>query len=156
MNGINQYIDGAGKGGAPVFRKRKPILVLRQAENLLYTSGHGPEDQITGQPIYRGRVGEDLTLEQGYAAARECGIILIGAMREYLGSLDRVKSIIKVTALVNGGNDFYQVDRVMDGFSDLMAEVFEERGVHARTVMGTHNMPNNNIPVEVELIAEIF
>jgi enamine deaminase RidA (YjgF/YER057c/UK114 family) len=156
MNGINQYINASGKEDAPAFRKRKPILVLRHAGNLLYTSGHGPEDQISGQPLYRGRVGEDLTLEEGYAAARECGIILIGALREYLGSLDRVKSIVKVTALVNGGNDFYQIDKVMDGFSDLMAEVFEERGTHARTVMGTHNMPNNNIPVEVELIAEIF
>ncbi|QQO11238.1 RidA family protein [Breznakiella homolactica] len=152
----NQYTLPDGREAVFGYRKRKPVVVLRQIGNILYTSGHGPEDQITGKPVFRGRIGEDLTPEEGYAAARECGAILINAMREYLGTLDRVKSIVKATALVNAGNDFYEIDKVMDGFSDLMADVFEERGYHARTVMGTHNLPNTNIPVEVELIAEIF
>ena len=95
-------------------------------------------------------------MEEGYQAARECGIILIGALRDYLGDLDRVKSIVKAAALVNTAEGFWQVDEVVDGFSDLMTEVFQERGYHARTVMGTHNMPNHNIPVEIELIAELY
>lgn len=136
--------------------KKKAITAIRQEGNLLYSSGHGPENQLTGVPIFKGRVGEELTLEEGYQAARECGIILIGALRDYLGNLDRVKSIVKATALVNTAEGFWQIDEVMDGFSDLMTEVFQERGYHARTVMGTHNMPNHNIPVEIELIAELY
>lgn len=135
--------------------KRK-IAAIRQEGNLLYSSGHGPENQLTGVPIYKGRVGQDLTLEEGYLAARECGIILLGAMRDYLGSLDKIKSIVKATALVNTADGFYQIDEVVDGFSDLMTEVFQERGCHVRTVMGSHNMPNHNIPVEIELIAELY
>lgn len=143
---------------APVvpYRKRKPIVPVTQVGRILYSSGHGPEDQITGTPIYAGRIGADLTLEEGRAAARECGIILIGALKDYLGSLDRVKSIVKATALVNVDGEFCDLDGVMDGFSDLMVEVFAERGCHTRTVMGTHNMPNHNIPVEIELIAELY
>ena len=148
----------AAAGTAPIvhYRKRKPIVPVIQVGNILYSSGHGPEDQISGTPIYAGRIGAELTPEEGYAAARECGIILIGALKDYLGSLDRVKSIVKATALVNVDGDFCDLNGVMDGFSDLMVEVFAERGYHTRTVMGTHNMPNHNIPVEIELIAEIL
>ena len=140
---------------AAAFKPRKPIVVLRQIGNLVYTSGHGPEDQITGKPIYAGRIGRDLTPEEGHAAARECGVILLGALRDHFGSLDRVKSLVKDTALINVDGDFCDLDYVTDGFSDLMADVLDERGKHVRTVMGTHNMPNGNIPVEIELIAEI-
>lgn len=156
MNNINHFPAENGREAAAAYRKRKPVFVLRQIGNLLYTSGHGPEDQLTGKPVFAGRIGKDLTPEQGYAAARECGIILLGALRDYLGSLDRVKSIVKATALVNVDGDFCDIDGVMDGFSDLMVDVLEERGYHARTVMGTHNMPNGNIPVEIEMIAEIY
>lgn len=155
MNNINHFPAEDGKKPVVHYKKRKPIFVLRQVGNLLYTSGHGPENQLTGKPIYEGRIGRDLTPEEGYAAARECGIILLGALRDYLGSLDRVKTIVKATALVNVDGDFCDLDGVMDGFSDLMVDVLEERGYHARTVMGTHNMPNGNIPVEIELIVEI-
>ncbi|MDO4306575.1 MAG: RidA family protein [Eubacteriales bacterium] len=155
MENINHFPAIDGVEPTIHYAKRKPIVVLKQVGNLLYTSGHGPEDQITGKPIYAGRIGSDLTPEEGYAAARECGIILIGALKDYLGSLDRVKNIVKATALVNVDGDFCDINGVMDGFSDLMVEVFAERGYHARTVMGTHNMPNGNIPVEIEMIVEI-
>lgn len=137
------------------YPQRKPIVVVQPAGNLLYTSGHGPENQISGQAIYAGRIGADLTAEEGYAAARQCGCILINALREYLGTLDRVKGLVKATALINTAEGFHELDGIMDGFSDLMAEVFEERGYHVRTVMGTHNLPNGNIPIEIELVAEI-
>lgn len=152
MDTLNRYPGAC----APAYAKRKPIVAVRQDGRLLYTSGHGPEDQLTGKPLYAGRINRDLTPEEGYAAARECGIILLGALRDHLGSLDRIKSIVKATALINVDGDFTDLDGVMDGFSDLMVEVLDERGRHARTVMGTHNMPNHNIPVEIELIAEIF
>ena len=101
MQRINQYNDASGKNYCFVFRKRKPIVAVRQVGCILYTSGHGPEDQITGKPLFKGRIGSELDLRQGYAAARECGIILINAMREHLGTLDRVKGLVKATALIN-------------------------------------------------------
>lgn len=139
----------------PVYKKKKGIVLFRQVDNLLYISGHGPEDQITGKPIYEGRVGKEYSLEEGYAAARECGIIMLGAIRDILGNLDRVLRIVKVYTQVNADNGFSDIDKVTDGFSDVMAEVFEERGIHARTVVGVQNMPNNNIPVEVEIIVQV-
>lgn len=141
---------------APVFAPRKPIVAVRPFGKLLYTSGHGPEDQRTGKPLYAGRIGRELTQEQGYLAARECGVILLGALRDYLGSLDRIKGIVKATALINVEGSGCDLDAVMDGFSDLMAQVLDERGYHTRTVMGTHNLPNGNIPIEIEMIAEIY
>jgi enamine deaminase RidA (YjgF/YER057c/UK114 family) len=137
------------------YKKKRGIIMLRQTDDLVFISGHGPEDQITGEPLYKGRIGKDLTPEEGYKAARECAIIILGALKEYLGNLDRVERFVKAFALVNCAEGFSDLDKVMDGFSDTIAEVLEERGYHARTVMGTHNLPNNNIPVEIEVIVQV-
>lgn len=154
MDRINKVMED-GIEIEPVYKKKRGIVLLRQAEDILYVSGHGPEDQITGEALYRGRIGEELTLEEGYAAARECAIILLGALKDALGSLDRVERIVKAFGLVNCGEGFTDVDKVFDGFSDTMADVLEERGYHARTVMGTRNLPNGNIPVEIEIIVAV-
>lgn len=156
MDSLNHILDENGVPAVLHYKKRKPVVVLKQIGNLLYTSGHGPEDQVTGKPLFAGRIGADLTTEQGYAAARECALILLGGMQDYLGNLERIKTLVKATALVNVAENFHDLDSVMNGFSDLMAEVLEERGYHTRTIMGTHNLPNGNIPIEIELIAEIF
>ena len=153
MDTINKVIID-GRETEPVYKKKRGIVLFRQVDDLIYVSGHGPEDAITGEPIYKGRIGKDLTPEEGYAAARECAIIILGALKDTLGTLDKVKRFVRVFALVNCAEDFCDVDGVMDGFSDTIANALEERGYHARTVMGTHNMPNNNIPVEVEVIVE--
>lgn len=139
----------------PVYAKKRGIILLRRVDDILYISGHGPEDEITGEPIYAGRVGEERTLEEGYAAARECAIIILGAIKDTIGNLDKVKRLVKATALVNCGEGFHEIDKVMDGFSDTMMDVLEERGYHARTVMGTRNLPNNNITVEIEVIVQV-
>ncbi len=154
MDSINKIvIDGVET--EPRYQKKRGIILLRQADDMIYVSGHGPEDQITGVPLYKGRIGKDLTLEEGYAAARECAIIILGALKDTLGSLDHVR-IIKAFGLVNCAEGFCDVDKVFDGFSDTIADVLEERGYHARTVMGTHNLPNGNIPVEIEVIAQVL
>lgn len=154
MDSINRILKD-GVETEPVYKKKRGIVLMRQVDDMLYVSGHGPEDQITGRPLYRGRVGEELTLEEGYAAARECAIIILGALKDTLGSLDRVERIVKAFGLVNCGEGFTDVDKVFDGFSDTIADVLEERGYHARTVMGTRNLPNGNIPVEIEVIAAL-
>lgn len=154
MDSINRILKN-GIEVEPVYKKKRGIVLLRQVDDMLYISGHGPEDQITGKALYRGRIGEDLTLEEGYAAARECAIIILGAIKDTLGSLDRVERIVKAFGLVNCGEGFTDVDQVLDGFSDTIADVLEERGYHARTAMGTRNLPNGNIPVEIEVIVAV-
>jgi len=134
--------------------KGKCIIAIQRHGNLLYTSGHGPESEIDGTPLWTGKLGKDLTVDEGYQAARECGIILLGHLKHYLGDLERVDAIVKVLGLVASADDFYQQPQVMNGFSELMVEVFGERGRHARSAMGTNVLPKN-IPVEVEMIVRI-
>lgn len=128
-------------------------LPLRQVGNLIFMSGHGCE-LPEGGLIYEGKLGADLTLEQGYAAARHVGINLLAALKFYLGDLDRVEKIVKVLGFVASAPDFYQQPAVMHGFSDLMVQVFGERGKHARSAIGTNVLPNNQ-PVEIEMIVQI-
>lgn len=154
MDTINKIV-WEGKEIEPSYKKKRGIILFRQVDDLLFISGHGPEDQITDEPLYKGRIGKDLTPEEGYAAARECGIIILGALKDILGSLDRVECVVKAFGLVNCAEGFNDIEQIMDGFSDVMTEVLEERGYHARTAMGTHNLPNHNIPVEVETIVKI-
>ncbi|NCB71055.1 MAG: RidA family protein [Clostridia bacterium] len=154
MMGINKIIN-EGVEIEPKYTPKKGIVVYRQVGNTLWISGHGPEDYNTNAPLYAGRIGGNLTFEEGYAAARECALIILAKMKELLGSLDRIVQVVKVFALVNCEDGFSDVEGVMNGFSDTISSILEERGVHARTVMGTHNMPNHNIPVEVEAIFEI-
>lgn len=154
MDTINKIIVD-GKEVEPAYKAKRGIILLRKEDDHIYISGHGPEDQLTGKTIYAGRIGADLTPEEGYKAARECAIIILGALKDTLGSLDKIEQFIDVFGMVNCGNGFTEIDKVMDGFSDTLTEVLEERGYHARTVMGTHNLPNNNIPVEVKAIIKV-
>lgn len=154
MDAINRVMVN-GVETEPSYKKKRGIILLRREGPYIYISGHGPEDQVTGKPLYSGRIGKDLTPEEGYAAARECAIIILGALKDTLGSLDRIERFVKVFALVNCAEGFTDLDGVMDGFSDTLTDVLEERGYHTRTVMGTHNLPNGNIPCEVEAIIRI-
>ncbi|MDF1860281.1 MAG: RidA family protein [Verrucomicrobiales bacterium] len=127
--------------------------LLVQTGNLGYLSGHGPF--LDDGSIMTGRLGEDVTLEEGQAVARQVGLNLLATLKDKLGSLDRVSRLIKTLALVNCTDDFYDQPAVINGFSDLFAEVFgEEAGIGARSAMGTNSLPGN-IPVEIEIIVEI-
>jgi enamine deaminase RidA (YjgF/YER057c/UK114 family) len=118
--------------------------------NLLFFSGSGP-----GQSTPRGKVGKDLSLEQGYQAARATGLNLLATARATLGSLDRVKRIVKVLGMVNSAPGFTDQPKVINGFSDLMVEVFGETiGKHTRSAVGMAELPFN-IPVEIEMILEV-
>ena len=134
------------------FKKYPALVPIREVGNVVYISGHGPENRNTYEPLFKGRVGVELTVEQGYAAARECANTIFRDIVERYGSLDCIHHIVRAMALVNCGGDFDQPEKVIDGFSDFCVEVLEARGQHVRTVMGTHNMPNHQIPVEVEVI----
>ena len=120
---------------------------------LLYLSGHGPV-RVDGQPTARGKVGRDLSTEDAYKVAREVGINLLGSARAILGSLDKVKRIVKVLGMVNSADGFGDQPKVINGFSDLMVEVFGENGRHARSAVGMAELPMG-IPVEIEMILEV-
>lgn len=103
----------------------------------------------TASRLGRSPIGQELTLEEGYQAARETGIITLRVLHDYLGDLNRIEAIVKVLGFVASAPEFYQQPAVMHGFSDLMVEVFGERGRHARSAIPTHLLPYN-IPVEIE------
>ena len=117
--------------------------------NLLYLSGSTSRDL---KPL--GKVGKEVTVEQGYKAAREAGMILLAYARASLGSLDRVKRVVKVLGMVNSAEGFGDQPLVVNGFSDLMVEVFGEAGKHARSSVGVAALPGN-APVEIEVIFEV-
>ncbi|MDP3394096.1 RidA family protein [Sediminibacterium sp.] len=120
--------------------------------NLLFLSGKGPSDQ-TGKYMI-GKLGSNLTIEEGYAAARLTAINQLAVLKKELGDLSKIKRIVKVLGLVNSSSDFYDQPKVMNGFSDLMVLAFGEKGKHARSAIGTNTLPFN-MAVEVELIVEI-
>jgi len=121
-----------------------------QVGSLLFLSGTGP---ASSEP--RGKVGKDLTLEQGYQAARSTCLNLLAATRAALGTLDKVKKVVKVLGMVNSSPGFTDQPKVINGCSDLFVEVFGEAiGKHARSAVGMAELPFN-IPVEVEMIVEV-
>ena len=126
---------------------------VTQAGNILYMAGKGPNLPDGG--LITGKVGKDLSIEEGYEAARRCGIVQIAALKDYLGDLNRVKRILKVTGMVNATDDFTQQPEVINGFSDLMVAVFGDKGKHARSAVGMGSLPRN-IAVEVEMIVEVY
>ncbi|MGH7384503.1 MAG: RidA family protein [Candidatus Rokuibacteriota bacterium] len=121
--------------------------------NLLFLSGHGPI-RVDGQPLTRGKVGRDMSTEDAYKVAREVGINLLGSARAVLGSLDKVKRVVKVLGMVNAVESFGEQPKTINGFSDLMVEVFGENGRHARSAVGMGSLPAG-IPVEIEMILEL-
>ena len=123
-----------------------------QAGNLMFLAGKGPTrpegDFITG------KVGSDLTIEEGYEAARLTAIAQLAVMKAELGDLNRVKRIVKVLGMVNADPSFENHPEVINGFSDLMVEVFGERGKHARAAVGMGSLPRN-IAVEIDVVIEV-
>ena len=115
--------------------------------NLLYLSG-------STSPSYVGRVGDVLTTEQGYQAARDCAIAQIGAAKTVLGDLGRIKRVVKVLGMVNAAPGFKDTPAVVHGASELYFAVFGEKGVHARSAVGLQALPGE-VAVEVETIFEI-
>jgi enamine deaminase RidA (YjgF/YER057c/UK114 family) len=134
-------------------RKGKGVVDAVLLENLLYLSAHMPLD-AENKPVYQGKLGKEYTVEDGYKAARLCGINMLATIKDYIGELDRVDYFIKVLGLVNSAGEFSQQPAVINGFSDLIVEVFGRRGQHARSAMGAYTLPMN-VPVIVDAIIKI-
>ncbi|MDP1762322.1 MAG: RidA family protein [Sediminibacterium sp.] len=121
--------------------------------NLIFLSGHGPEDKVKGGYI-TGKLGKDLTIEQGYAAAKLTGISLLATLKDAIGDLSKVKRIVKVLGMVNSDENFVDQPKVINGFSDLMVAVFGEKGKHARSAVGMAALPFRTA-VEIEMVVEV-
>lgn len=124
----------------------------RQVGDLLFLSGHGPQHPDGSRD--QGKVGGAVTIEQAKASARLTGLNLLASARAHLGSLDRVRCVVKVLGMVHSAPGFGRQPEVMDGFSDLMVEVFGEDGRHTRSAVGMAELPFG-IPVEIEMILQV-
>lgn len=128
----------------------KPLVIV---DRMAYVSGHGPLKP--DKTLIVGRVGSDLTLEQGKAAARQVGLAILATLRSELGSLDRVKRVIKILGMVNSAADFLDHPKVINGCSELFAEIWgADNGIGARSAVGMGPLPGN-IAVEIEVIFEL-
>ena len=128
----------------------KPLVVSGQHA---YVSGHGPVR--TDGTLIVGVVGKDLTLEEGKLAARQVGLAILATLKEHLGSLDRVNRVVKILGMVNTAADFYDHPKVINGCSELFAEIWgTDHGVGARSAVGMGPLPGN-IAVEIEVIFEL-
>jgi enamine deaminase RidA (YjgF/YER057c/UK114 family) len=123
-----------------------------QSGNLLYLSGHGPHKD--GAIHYRGKIGKELTLEEGYAAARLTMLNCLSSLRVALGTFNRVVRVVKVLGFVNSAPGFTDQPKVINGGSDLLIDLFGENGRHARSAIGVAELPSD-IAVEIEMIVEI-
>ncbi len=128
------------------------VTALRVGD-LLYVSGHGP--LRPDGSLHTGKVGADVSLEDGKAAARQTGLAILSTLRSHLGSLDHVVRLVKVLGMVNCTPEFVDQPKVINGFSDLMVEVFGEAGKGARSAVGMGSLPGN-MAVEVEAIFQIM
>jgi enamine deaminase RidA (YjgF/YER057c/UK114 family) len=120
--------------------------------NLVFLSGHGPHR--SDGSLVTGRLGENLTLEEGYEAARLTGIALLSTLKSEIGDLGRVRRIVKVLGMVNSDPSFTDQPKVINGCSDLLVEVFGERGRHARAAVGMASLPIG-MAVEIEMVVEV-
>lgn len=120
--------------------------------NVIFLSGHGPCNM---EGIPRGQLGDELNIEQGYAAARQAGICLLATLKDAVGGdLNNVVRIVRVFGLVSSTDTFTDQPKVMNGCSDLMVEIFGDKGKHVRAAVGTNVLPFN-IPVEIEMVVEV-
>lgn len=141
--------------GIEVVGKTKAMgnyVLGRRTGNLLYLSGNGP--MTDGQLLFQGKLGQDLSIEEGYQAARQTMINILGVLKQELGDLDQVEQFVKLVGFVASSPDFYDQPKVINGASDLLVEIFGDKGRHARSAIGTNVLPFN-FPVEIEIIVEI-
>ena len=121
--------------------------------NIVYLSGHGPVGP-DGNIAVRGRLGADLTIEQGYEGAKLTALALLGSLKNEIGELDRVKRILKVLGMVRCTEDFGNTPAVINGASDLFVAIFGERGKHARSAVGLYELPFQ-MAVEIEMVVAV-
>ncbi|WP_336759731.1 RidA family protein [Paenibacillus sp. USHLN196] len=132
------------EASAPAAKYANVVIV----NGIMYVSGKGPDTSE------RGKVGADFTTEQGYDFARNAGLEVLAVVRDVLGSLDRVKRVVKVQGFINASASYQEHHKVLNGFSDLMMEVFGDQGIHARSVFGAVSV-RDNLPLIIDSIFQV-
>jgi len=140
-------INSLGFSLRPVRPAVGNYVSLVRTGNLIFTAGQGVDE-------FHGKLGRDLTIEEGYLASRQSMLNLLSALKNELGELSRIKKVIKILGFVNCTDAFTEQPKVMNGASDLLVEVFGEKGKHARSAVGMAQLPNNTA-IEIEMIVEI-
>jgi enamine deaminase RidA (YjgF/YER057c/UK114 family) len=133
----------------------KPVaayIPARRVGDLIFVSGQVPFRD--GKPAYTGKVGESITQQEGYEAARLCTLNALAVVKSLLGSLDHIEEVVQVRGFVNCTPEFGNQPEVINGASELLVELFGESGRHARAAVGTNSLPRN-VPVEVEMILRV-
>ncbi|MEN0052324.1 MAG: RidA family protein [Mucilaginibacter sp.] len=128
-------------------------LGFARSGNLLFVTGQACFDP-QGELLFEGKVGDEVTMEQGIAAARVCGLNLLAQVKAAIGDLDKVVRVIRIGGYVASAPDFFALPTILDGASDLMVQVFGDKGRHARTTIGVANLPGN-AAVEVDAVFEV-
>ena len=145
-------LEALGLTLPPVSAPIGSYVTCKRQGNLLYLSGAGPI--VQGEVLYKGKVGAEITPDVAYEAAKVTALNQMAHLKAELGDLSRVKSIVKLLGLVACADGFYGQPGVINGASDLLFEVFGEKGRHARSAIGVFSLPMN-IPVEIEKIVEV-
>ena len=151
---MSQVEERLGKLGIAISEVPIPIAAYVPGlvvGNMVYTSGQLP--MVSGQLAFKGRIGENADVEDGYAAARQCAVNCLGVIKSLVGDLDRVTRIVKVVGFVNSTPDFELQPKVINGASELLQEAFGDAGSHARSAVGVAALPLGAM-CEVEIIAE--
>ncbi|PID56226.1 MAG: hypothetical protein CR986_10375 [Ignavibacteriae bacterium] len=133
----------------------KPLasyIPANQSGNLIFTAGQLPV--VNGELKYKGKLGSEVTTEEGQKSAEICTINCLSVIKSLIGDLDKIKKIVKVTVFVNSSNGFTDQPKVANGASDLLVKVFEEKGKHARSAVGVNELPIN-AATEIEMIVEV-
>jgi enamine deaminase RidA (YjgF/YER057c/UK114 family) len=153
MSGIDERIEKLGIVLPTRDLKGTGVVDAKLHQDVLYLSAHLPIDE-NGKAVYVGKVDAEVDIETAYLAARLCGLNMLTTIKDYIGDLDRVAYFVKVLGIVNCSGDFCRQPEVINGFSDLITEVFGRRGQHARSAMGAYALPLN-VPVLVDAIVRI-
>lgn len=127
-------------------------VTIKRIGNLVYTSGQ--DARKNGKLMYQGKLGKDLSIEEGYQSARNTILNCLAILKSELGSLDRIEQFVKLTGYVNSTADFIDQPQVINGASDLLVKIFGKRGQHVRSAISTNSLPFG-ISVEIELIAKV-
>ena len=149
--GIDARLAELGIELPPASKPVANYLSCKRVGDLLYIGGHGP---VTASGVMRGKVGGALTLEEGRESARATALSILATVRAELGTLDRVRQIIKVFGMVNCAPGFNRTPEVIDGCSDVLVEIFGDAGRHTRSAVGMAELPFD-IPVEIEMVLQV-
>jgi len=149
---IEKRLEELGISLPEAHKPRANFVPAVKSGNLLFVSGHLPYDD--GKTIISGKLGRELSIEQGYETARNVAVNCLASVKVTLGDLDKVRRVVKILGMVNCTEDFKDQPKVINGASDLLVDVFREVGKHARAAVGMQSLPNG-VPVEIEMILEV-